>query len=49
MCRNIINLFNFDPPATDAEILASSLQLKLEKMADAHRALGFSTGRVSLS
>ena len=26
MCRNIKNLFNFDPPATDAEILASSLQ-----------------------
>ena len=25
MCRNIKNLFNFDPPATDAEILASSL------------------------
>ena len=26
MCRSIKNLFNFDPPATDAEILASSLQ-----------------------
>lgn len=26
MCRNIKNLFNFDPPATDEEILASSLQ-----------------------
>ncbi len=26
MCRNIKTLFNFDPPATDAEILASSLQ-----------------------
>ncbi len=26
MCRNIKTLFNFDPPATDAEIQASSLQ-----------------------
>ena len=26
MCRNIRTLFNFDPPATDAEIHASSLQ-----------------------
>ncbi len=26
MCRNIKNLFNFDPPATDEEISASSLQ-----------------------
>ena len=26
MCRNIKNLFNFDPPATDEEIEASSLQ-----------------------
>lgn len=26
MCRNIKNLFNFDPPATDDEIHASSLQ-----------------------
>ncbi|MBT4268717.1 MAG: DUF2277 domain-containing protein [Deltaproteobacteria bacterium] len=26
MCRNIKNLFNFNPPATDEEILASSLQ-----------------------
>ncbi len=26
MCRNIKTLFNFDPPATDAEIHASSLQ-----------------------
>ena len=26
MCRNIKNLFNFDPPATDEEIRASSLQ-----------------------
>jgi hypothetical protein len=26
MCRNIKTLFNFEPPATDAEIHASSLQ-----------------------
>ena len=26
MCRNIRTLFNFDPPATDAEIHASALQ-----------------------
>ena len=26
MCRNIRNLHNFKPPATDAEIRASSLQ-----------------------
>ena len=26
MCRNIKPLFNFDPPATDAEIHAASLQ-----------------------
>ena len=26
MCRNIKNLFNFEPPATDDEIHASSLQ-----------------------
>ena len=26
MCRNIRTLFNFDPPATDDEIQASSLQ-----------------------
>ena len=26
MCRNIKNLFNFDPPATDEEITASSVQ-----------------------
>ena len=26
MCRNIRPLFNFDPPATDAEIHAASLQ-----------------------
>jgi hypothetical protein len=26
MCRNIKTLFNFDPPATDDEILASSVQ-----------------------
>jgi hypothetical protein len=26
MCRNIKPLFNFDPPATDAEIYAASIQ-----------------------
>ena len=26
MCRNIRTLFNFDPPATDDEIRAASLQ-----------------------
>jgi hypothetical protein len=26
MCRNIKTLFNFEPPATDEEILASALQ-----------------------
>jgi hypothetical protein len=26
MCRNIKTLFNFEPPATEAEILASSVQ-----------------------
>ena len=26
MCRNIKTLFNFDPPVTDAEIQAASLQ-----------------------
>jgi hypothetical protein len=26
MCRNIKQLFNFEPPATDAEVYAASLQ-----------------------
>jgi len=26
MCRNIKTLFNFDPPVTDEEVLAASLQ-----------------------
>lgn len=26
MCRNIRTLFNFDPPATDEEVFAASLQ-----------------------
>lgn len=26
MCRNIKNLFNFDPPVTDEEVRASALQ-----------------------
>lgn len=34
MCRNIKTLFNFDPPATDEEIRAASLQFvrKLDRM-----------------
>ena len=27
MCRNIKTLYNFDPPATDEEVLAASLQV----------------------
>ena len=30
MCRNIKMLFNFDPPATDEEIRAASLQFVLK-------------------
>lgn len=26
MCRNIRTLFNFDPPATDAEVMAAAVQ-----------------------
>lgn len=26
MCRNIKTLFNFDPPATDEEVVAASMQ-----------------------
>jgi len=26
MCRNIKNLFNFDPPVTEEEVMAASLQ-----------------------
>jgi len=26
MCRNIRSLYNFDPPATDEEVLAAALQ-----------------------
>ncbi len=40
MCRNIKTLFNFDPPATDDEIQASSLQFvrKLSGFTKASRA-----------
>ena len=40
MCRNIKTLFNFDPPATDEEIQASSLQFvrKLSGFTKASRA-----------
>jgi hypothetical protein len=30
MCRNIKTLFNFDPPATDEEIRAASVQFRSE-------------------
>jgi hypothetical protein len=33
MCRNIKTLFNFDPPATDEEIRAASLQF-VRKLSD---------------
>jgi hypothetical protein len=40
MCRNIKTLFNFDPPATDEEIRAASLQFvrKLSGFASPSRA-----------
>ena len=40
MCRNIRTLFNFDPPATDEEIRASSVQFvrKLSGFAKPSRA-----------
>ena len=36
MCRNIRNLYNFKPPATDEEIHASSLQF-VRKLSGANR------------
>ena len=33
MCRNIKTLFNFDPPATDEEIRAASIQF-VRKLSD---------------
>jgi hypothetical protein len=36
MCRNIRTLANFDPPATDAEIRASSLQF-VRKLSGANK------------
>lgn len=40
MCRNIKTLFNFDPPATDEEVRAASLQFvrKLSGFHDPSRA-----------
>lgn len=35
MCRNIKTLFNFDPPATDEEIRAASLQF-IRKLSGFH-------------
>jgi hypothetical protein len=36
MCRNIRTLFNFDPPATDDEIRAASLQF-VRKLSGFHK------------
>ena len=36
MCRNIRTLFNFEPPATDAEIRAASLQF-VRKLSGFHK------------
>jgi hypothetical protein len=36
MCRNIKTLFNFDPPATDEEIRAASLQF-VRKLSGFHQ------------
>jgi hypothetical protein len=36
MCRNIRTLFNFEPPATEAEIRAASLQF-VRKLSGFHR------------
>lgn len=36
MCRNIRTLFNFEPPATDAEICAASLQFVRKLSGFAH-------------
>ena len=37
MCRNIRTLFNFEPPATEEEIRASSLQF-VRKLSGFHHA-----------
>ena len=36
MCRNIRTLFNFEPPATDEEVRAASLQF-VRKLSGFHR------------
>lgn len=36
MCRNIKTLFNFEPPATDDEIVAASLQF-VRKISDCNK------------
>ena len=36
MCRNIKNLFNFDPPVTDDEVRAASLQF-VRKISGFHK------------
>jgi hypothetical protein len=47
MCRNIRPLFNFEPPATEAEIRASALQFvrKLSGFANPSRANEAAFGR----
>jgi hypothetical protein len=56
MCRNIKTLFNFEPPATDAELHASALQFvrKLSgfnspSQANAERGIGSGRQRSSLA
>ncbi len=39
MCRNIRTLFNFEPPATEAEIRASALQF-VRKLSGFHQPSG---------
>jgi hypothetical protein len=38
MCRNIKTAFNFEPPATEAEIRASALQLVRNREVEAEKA-----------
>jgi hypothetical protein len=45
MCRNIKTLFNFDPPATDEEIRAASLQF-VRKLSGIQRAVERQRGGV---
>ena len=47
MCRNIMTLFNFEPPATDEEIEASPLQF-VRKAEWAYETFQGQRGRVSV-